>query len=64
MQSFFQQLLRNSGILGEKETKSEQHGEAQVLLPEIVELPLPRPPQEEISIPASINGRDLSNGRL
>lgn len=38
--------------------------EVQVLVPEAVELPLPKAPQEEISVPASINGRDLSSGRL
>lgn len=35
-----------------------------VVVPEHVELPLPRAPREEISVPASINGRDLSTGRL
>jgi hypothetical protein len=35
-----------------------------VVMPDSVELPLPRSPREEMSIPASINGRDLSTGRL
>lgn len=36
----------------------------QVVVPEAVALPLPKTPREEISVPASINGRDLSTGRL
>ncbi|MGN7294203.1 hypothetical protein [Rhizobium sp. SAFR-030] len=35
-----------------------------VVVPDHVELPLPRRPRDEISVPASINGRDLSTGRL
>ncbi len=35
-----------------------------VVVPEAVKLPLPRSPREEMSVPASINGRDLSTGRL
>jgi hypothetical protein len=38
--------------------------ELQVIVPDAVVLPLPRSPREEISVPASINGRDLSTGRL
>lgn len=38
--------------------------EPHVVVPEAVELPLPRSPREEMSVPASINGRDLSTGRL
>jgi hypothetical protein len=41
-------------------TKPDTH----VMMPDSVDLPLPRTFREEISIPASINGRDLSNGRL
>ncbi|AYD02422.1 hypothetical protein [Neorhizobium sp. NCHU2750] len=36
----------------------------QVIIPDAVVLPLPKAPREEISVPASINGRDLSTGRL
>lgn len=36
----------------------------QVVVPDAVVLPLPKAPREEISVPASINGRDLSTGRL
>ncbi len=42
----------------------EHHPNVQVLVPEAVRLPLPKRLQEEISVPASINGRDLSTGRL
>ncbi|MDO1584242.1 hypothetical protein [Rhizobium oryzicola] len=35
-----------------------------VVVPDAVRLPLPRAPREEMSVPASINGRDLSTGRL
>jgi hypothetical protein len=36
----------------------------QVIVPGAVVLPLPKAMREEISVPASINGRDLSTGRL
>lgn len=35
-----------------------------VMMPQSVVLPLPKTPRDEISVPASINGRDLSTGRL
>ena len=38
--------------------------ELQAVVPEAVVLPLPKATREEIRIPASINGRDLSTGRL
>lgn len=37
--------------------------EAQVLVPEEVDIPLPRETVEQIAVPASINGRDLSQGQ-
>lgn len=37
--------------------------EAQVLSPEEVHLPMPRETVEQIAVPASINGRDLSQGQ-
>jgi hypothetical protein len=37
--------------------------EAQVVVPEAVDVPLPKPTGQQISVPASINGRDLSEGR-
>jgi hypothetical protein len=49
----------------EKGLVHSDHTDAvQVLVPDAVELPLPKRPYEEISVPASINGRDLSSGRL
>lgn len=35
-----------------------------VVVPDAVVLPLPKAPRDEICVPASINGRDLSTGRL
>lgn len=35
-----------------------------VMSPFSVTLPFPRSPRDEICVPASINGRDLSTGRL
>jgi hypothetical protein len=37
--------------------------DAQVLSPDEVDLPLPRETVEQIAVPASINGRDLSQGQ-
>ena len=37
--------------------------EVHVAVPHEVNVPLPPTTQEQISIPASINGRDLSDGR-
>ena len=37
--------------------------EAQVLVPDEVDIPLPRETVEQIAVPASINGRDLSQGQ-
>jgi hypothetical protein len=36
---------------------------AQILSPEEVDIPLPRETVEQIAVPASINGRDLSQGQ-
>lgn len=44
-------------------TVDEKH-DLHVIVPDTVQLPLPRSPREEMSVPASINGRDLSSGRL
>lgn len=43
-----------------KKTAAE---EAQIAVPDAVDVPLPKDPIEEIAVPASINGRDLSKGR-
>jgi hypothetical protein len=37
--------------------------EAHVVVPEAVDIPLPKPPGQQMAVPASINGRDLSDGR-
>jgi hypothetical protein len=37
--------------------------EPRIVVPEEVDLPLPKEPGEEIAVPASINGRDLSQGK-
>lgn len=39
------------------------HHEPRILIPEVVDVPLPKEPTEEITLPASINGRDLSEGK-
>lgn len=37
--------------------------EIHVVVPEEVDIPLPRDTAEQIAVPASINGRDLSQGK-
>lgn len=37
--------------------------DAQVLVPDEVDVQLPRDTMEQIAVPASINGRDLSKGQ-
>jgi len=37
--------------------------DAQVVVPKAVDIPLPKPVDQQISVPASINGRDLSDGK-
>jgi len=44
------------------------HGDAipdhpKILIPEEVDIPLPKRTIEEVTVPASINGRDLSRGQ-
>lgn len=34
-----------------------------ILIPEEVDIPLPKQTIEEVTVPASINGRDLSRGQ-
>ena len=66
MRHFFKMLrTRFKAAPQEKKTFAVEHPEElQVVVPEAVVLPLPKAPREEISVPASINGRDLSTGRL
>lgn len=66
MRHFFK-MLRNrlKGTRQEKKTFAVEHPEdVQIVVPEAVVLPLPKAPRDEICVPASINGRDLSSGRL
>jgi hypothetical protein len=60
------QLLKNRLMNGDqKKTFAVAHPqELQAVAPEAVVLPLPKATREEIRVPASINGRDLSTGRL
>ena len=44
--------------------RTESNPHMRVVSPDNVTLPFPRLPRDEISVPASINGRDLSTGRL
>lgn len=59
---------RLKGIFAEDNHSPERADETaphpHVVAPDSVTLPFPRGPREEINIPASINGRDLSAGRL
>lgn len=65
MQHFFT-MLRNR-FLARREQPAFQAArpkDIQVAVPDAVWLPLPKTQRDEISVPASINGRDLSTGRL
>lgn len=64
MFSFLQRLFGRTRTAKPDLHMERASEDVQVLVPEAVELPLPKGPQEEISVPASINGRDLSSGRL
>jgi hypothetical protein len=37
--------------------------DAHVAVPEQVDIPLPKTSRQQIAVPASINGRDLTDGR-
>ena len=65
MRHFFQALRNRLFSIERTEPPAAPSAEVfQVMMPENVVLPLPRTPREQISVPASINGRDLSTGRL
>jgi len=49
---------RQTGTIGDATV-----GDAHVVVPEEVDIPLPRDTVEQITVPASINGRDLSRGQ-
>ena len=44
--------------------KRRNSWEPQVIVPQQVDLPLNRPDNQEIVVPAAANGRSLLNGRL
>jgi hypothetical protein len=65
MQHFFSMLRKRFLTRREQPTfQAARSEDIQVIVPEAVVLPLPKTPRDEISVPASINGRDLSTGRL
>jgi hypothetical protein len=41
----------------------ENRPEPQVMVPQVVDLTLPKTTVEEIAVPASVNGRSLADGR-
>ena len=65
MRKFFSLLREKLAVTGSRQKFRTPHpADMQVMVPEAVVLPLPKTTREEISVPASINGRDLSSGRL
>ncbi len=62
-------IAKLRGLIGLRPSKPLRPAERapdafHVVMPDSVEMPLPRAPREEMRVPASINGRDLSTGRL
>ncbi|HEX5935653.1 MAG TPA: hypothetical protein VFY63_15950 [Pseudorhizobium sp.] len=64
MQNLFWRFLASLTGSRRRLRHNEHAEDMHVVVPEDVNLPFPKRPQEEISVPASINGRDLSTGRL
>ena len=65
MRHFFKTLRnRLTGSNQKKTFAVARPAEMQVVVPDAVLLPLPKTQRDEISVPASVNGRDLSTGRL
>lgn len=65
MQHFFKMLKSRLTDPNQKKTFAvKRPEELRVIVPDAVVLPLPKALRDEISVPASINGRDLSTGRL
>jgi hypothetical protein len=65
MQHFFTMLKSRLTDTNQKKTFAVTRTEQlRVIVPDAVVLPLSKAPRDEISVPASINGRDLSTGRL
>lgn len=44
--------------------KRRNSWEPQVIVPQQVDLPLDRPDNDDVVVPAAVNGRSLLNGRL
>ncbi|MBP2562447.1 hypothetical protein J2857_005238 [Neorhizobium galegae] len=64
MRSFIRFLKSKiSGFILTKSADREAE-ERHVAVPQQVDLPLPSNPMEEVAVPASIDGRDMANGRL
>jgi hypothetical protein len=62
-------IARLNELIGRKRSQSapdtvQRADNLHVVMPDSVDMPLPRAPREEMRVPASINGRDLSTGRL
>lgn len=61
-------MTRLRNLLGRHKKATPKPGDRSphmhVVSPDSVTLPFPRSPRDEICVPASINGRDLSTGRL
>jgi hypothetical protein len=55
---------KDNSTLGMRQKLSKSDAaDAQVVVPKAVDIPLPKPVDQQISVPASINGRDLSDGK-
>lgn len=65
MENLFKRIATLLGRTGKtKQSADENHAHLHVVSPDSVSLPFPRLPRDEICVPASISGRDLSTGRL
>mgnify|MGYP004548962149 CR=1 FL=1 len=65
MQTFLSTLRNRAGTQQIKNAAAPAANKPlQVMVPNSVVLPLPKSPRDEICVPASINGRDMSTGRL
>lgn len=64
MENLFKRITTLLGRKGKTKLADDDHAHLHVVSPDSVSLPFPRMPRDEISVPASINGRDLSTGRL
>jgi len=58
------QHTRHPPLHTERTPSAIPKGKFRVVVPDAVVLPLPKTPRDEIRVPASIDGRDLSTGRF